>query len=86
MTQAAPGALVPSFGPPPRRHTSALTIVTMVVLGLGSLAIGVLLFLSGGPVNTVIIILLAAVSFPLLILLCFWLDRYEPEPPRYRIA
>jgi protease PrsW len=29
---------------------------------------------------------LAAVSFPLLIMLCFWLDRYEPEPARYRIA
>jgi RsiW-degrading membrane proteinase PrsW (M82 family) len=30
--------------------------------------------------------LLAAVSFPLLILICFWLDRYEPEPARYQLA
>jgi RsiW-degrading membrane proteinase PrsW (M82 family) len=29
---------------------------------------------------------LAAISFPLLILVCFWLDRYEPEPGRYRLA
>jgi RsiW-degrading membrane proteinase PrsW (M82 family) len=70
----------------PRRRHSALTIVTMVVLGLGSLLIAVLLLLSGGPLDAVVTILLAAVSFPLLILLAFWLDRYEPEPARYRIA
>jgi hypothetical protein len=29
---------------------------------------------------------IAALSFPLLILVCFWLDRYEPEPGRYRLA
>ena len=28
----------------------------------------------------------AAISFPLLILILFWLDRYEPEPARYRLA
>ncbi len=58
----------------------------MAVLGLGSLVIAFLLLLSGGPVDAVITVFLAAVSFPLLIMLCFWLDRYEPEPARYRIA
>ncbi|HEX8510228.1 MAG TPA: PrsW family intramembrane metalloprotease, partial [Propionibacteriaceae bacterium] len=80
-----PAALVP-LSAPARRRTSALTIITMVVLGLGSLVIAVLLLLSGGPVDAVLTTFLAAVSFPLLIALCFWLDRYEPEPTRYRIA
>ena len=69
-----------------RRRRSPLTWVTMVVLGLGALVIGVLVVLSGGPVPTLIITLLAAISFPLLILVLFWLDRYEPEPARYRLA
>jgi len=71
---------------PVRRRVSVLTVVTMLVLGLGSLLIAFLLFVSGGPVDAVVTVVLAAVSFPLLILLCFWLDRYEPEPARYRIA
>lgn len=82
----SPLALVPAVNVPRRRSTSALTIVTMVVLGVGSLLIAVLLMLSGGPVPAVVTTFLAAVSFPLLIALCFWLDRYEPEPTRYRIA
>ncbi|MFP5282561.1 MAG: PrsW family intramembrane metalloprotease, partial [Actinomycetes bacterium] len=69
-----------------RRRRSALTVVTMSTLGLGALAIAVLVLLTGGPVAGVVTTLLAAVSFPLLILLCFWLDRYEPEPARYRVA
>jgi RsiW-degrading membrane proteinase PrsW (M82 family) len=72
--------------PAPRRKRSALAIVTMVVLGLGSLAVAVLIFISGGPVGGAVTILLAAVSFPLMIWLLFWLDRYEPEPGRYRLA
>ena len=87
MSQPAssPRALVP-VAAPPRRRVSALTVVTMVILGLGSLLIAILIFVSGGPVDAVVTVGLAAVSFPLLILLCFWLDRYEPEPARYRIA
>jgi RsiW-degrading membrane proteinase PrsW (M82 family) len=69
-----------------RRRTSALTWVTMIVLGVGALVIALLLLLTGGPVAAVVTTLLAAVSFPLLIAVCFWLDRYEPEPGRYRLA
>ncbi len=69
-----------------RRRFSPLTWVAMVVLGLGGLVIAVLLFLVGGAAGSVITTLLAAVSFPLLIAVCFWLDRYEPEPGRYRLA
>jgi len=69
-----------------RERRSALTWVTMIVLGLGALVIGVLLLLTGGPGATVLTTFMAACSFPLLILICFWLDRYEPEPGRYRLA
>jgi protease PrsW len=69
-----------------RRRRSPLTWVTMIVLGLGALLIGILVVLSGGPIPTLITTVLAAISFPLLILILFWLDRYEPEPARYRLA
>ncbi|MBP2418868.1 PrsW family intramembrane metalloprotease [Microlunatus capsulatus] len=85
------GAPVPvrPAGPPPellRRRSSVLTRVTMAVLGVGALLIAVLVVVFGGPVAAVVTTLLAAVSFPLLIWVCFWLDRYEPEPGRYRLA
>ena len=79
MAPVAPAALL-------RRPRSALTWVTVVVLGLGGLAIAILIFLLGGPAGALIATLLAALSFPLMILICFWLDRYEPEPARYRLA
>jgi protease PrsW len=69
-----------------RRRRSPLTWVTMIVLGLGALAIAILIVLSGGPVPALITTLLSAISFPLVILVLFWLDRYEPEPARYRLA
>jgi protease PrsW len=75
----APAALL-------RRPRSALTWVTTIVLGLGGLLIAILIFLLGGPAGALIATLLAAVSFPVMILVCFWLDRYEPEPARYRLA
>ena len=79
MVPVAPAALL-------RRPRSALTWVTTIVLGLGGLMIAILIFLLGGPVGALIATLLAAVSFPLMILICFWLDRYEPEPAGYRFA
>ncbi len=69
-----------------RRRSSVLARVTMAVLGLGALGIAVLVVAFGGPLAAVVTTLLAAVSFPLLIWVCFWLDRYEPEPGRYRLA
>jgi RsiW-degrading membrane proteinase PrsW (M82 family) len=79
MVPVAPAALL-------RRPRSALTWFTMIVLGLGGLMIAILIFLLGGPTGALIATLLAAVSFPVLILICFWLDRYEPEPAGYRLA
>jgi RsiW-degrading membrane proteinase PrsW (M82 family) len=69
-----------------RRRSSVLTRVTMAVLGVGALLIAALVVLLGGPIAAVVTTLLAAISFPLLIWVCFWLDRYEPEPGRYLLA
>lgn len=85
------------YGPPPlgrpgppayllKQPRSALTWVTMVVLGLGALVIATLLTLIGGPGLVAVVTFLAALAFPLVILVVFWLDRYEPEPGRYRLA
>ena len=79
MPPVAPAALL-------RRPRSALTWVTVIVLGLGGLLIAILILLLGGPTGALIATLLAAVSFPVMIFICFWLDRYEPEPARYRLA
>ncbi len=78
---------VPPIPPQLLHHRrSPLTWVTMIVLSLGGLVIAILIVLTGGPVPTLITTLLAAISFPLLVLVLFWLDRYEPEPTRYRLA
>src|SRR4029450_1426177 len=79
MVPVAPAALL-------RRPRSALTWVTTIGLGLGGLMIAILIFLLGGPVGALIATLLAAVSFPVLILICFCLHRYEQEPAGYRPA
>ncbi len=83
-----PRPAMPPVAPPALLHRprSALTWVTVIVLGLGGLLIAILIFLLGGPAGALIATLLAAVSFPVMILICFWLDRYEPEPVRYRLA
>ncbi len=76
-------------GPPPallKRPRSALTWVTTIVLSLGALVIAVLLTLVGGPGPVVLVTFLAALAFPAVVAIVFWLDRYEPEPARYRLA
>jgi RsiW-degrading membrane proteinase PrsW (M82 family) len=70
----------------PRQRRSRLTVVTVVVLGVALLLVAVLLLLSGDPLPLLVSTVAAAVSFPLLIWFFFWLDRWEPEPARYRWA
>ncbi len=71
---------------PPRPRTSVLAVVTMIVLGLVAIAVAVLLVINSSPIPVVIAAASSAIAFPLLIAFCFWLDRYEPEPGRYRLA
>ncbi|MGH3383839.1 MAG: PrsW family intramembrane metalloprotease [Nocardioidaceae bacterium] len=77
-----------SVQPPsmPRRRRSWLLIVTTALLGLGAVAIAVLIVRAGSPTAAVVGVLLAALPVPLLIGFYLWLDRYEPEPVRYLAA
>lgn len=78
------GAVVP---PALLRHPrSALTWVTTVVLGLGALVIAGIFVAFGGLGPVALVTFLAALAFPVILLVVFWLDRYEPEPARYRLA
>lgn len=74
--------------PPALLHQrrSALTWVAIVVLGLGALVIAGIFVASAGPGPFALVTFLAALAFPLILLVIFWLDRYEPEPTRYRLA
>ncbi len=78
------GAVVP---PALLRHPrSALTWVTTAVLGVGALVIAGLFVAFGGLGPVALVTFLAALAFPVILLVIFWLDRYEPEPGRYRLA
>lgn len=70
----------------PRGPRSKLTRLSVAFLGLALVLVVVLLLMVGGPRPVLISALAAAVSFPLLIWFFFWLDRWEPEPARYRWA
>lgn len=69
-----------------QRPRSRLTVLSVAILGLALVLVVLLLLMVGGPRPVLISALAAAVSFPLLIWFFFWLDRWEPEPARYRWA
>lgn len=86
-----PAGPVPGGGlavPPALLHhrRSKLTWVTIIVLGLGALVIAAIFVVVAGPGPFALVTFLAALAFPLILLVIFWLDRYEPEPARYRLA
>ena len=70
----------------PRGPRSRLTVLTAAGLGLALVLVVILVLIVGGPLPVLVSALVAAVSFPLLIWFFFWLDRWEPEPARYRWA
>ena len=69
-----------------RHRRTALSWVSVVVLGLGALVIAGIFVAIAGPGPFALVAFLAALAFPLILLVIFWLDRYEPEPARYRLA
>jgi protease PrsW len=86
-----PAGRLPAGGlvvPPALLHhrRSALTWVAIGVLGLGALVIAGIFVAYAGPGPFVLVTFLAALAFPLILLVIFWIDRYEPEPTRYRLA
>lgn len=70
----------------PQRRRSRLTVVAIVGLGLALLLVVVLLLVVDDTLPLLVSALAASISFPLLIWFFLWLDRWEPEPARYRWA
>ncbi|WP_082534232.1 PrsW family intramembrane metalloprotease [Marmoricola sp. Leaf446] len=63
-----------------RRSSAAFTVVVSVVMLVGALVMGLVLFLSGTPGALAVGLVLAALPVAPLIGVYMWLDRYEPEP------
>lgn len=70
----------------PRQQRSRLTVIAMIALGAALLLVLVFLLFAGGPLPVLVSTFASAVCFPLLVWFFFWLDRWEPEPARYRWA
>lgn len=84
--QAIPTALPKHPDPFKQRGRTLLTIL-FVVIALIGVAAGVLISLSAGePEGAGLSITFAMLPLPFLWWLYWWLDRYEPEPRRYKFA
>lgn len=70
------------MSPSPRRESIAFTLTVSVLVGVGAVAMLVLLAFSGAPSITLLATVLAAIPVVPLVLCYLWLDRYEPEPKR----
>lgn len=70
----------------PARRRSWLVVLASLVLGLGAVAVAVLIVLFGGPEAALVGFVLAAIPVPFLVAAYLWLDRYEPEPWRYLVS
>lgn len=100
VTSATPGDQVPSAAAPaqpqgglpryrdtPRqRGRLVLVIVFAVVAVAGLVGIGFFAANAGDASGAGLSVLYALVPLPLLWFVYWWLDRYEPEPRRYKLA
>lgn len=85
-TQAAPGALPPYTEAFRQRGRTLLVVLVGLVAVVGVVG-GVLFSLQADDaIGASLSITYALIPLPLLWLAYWWLDRYEPEPRRYKIA
>ena len=78
---------LPRYRETPRQRGRVLLIVLVwvtAIVGVGGA--GVLAASAGTPEGAGVALLLALVPLPLLWFVYWWLDRYEPEPRRYKLA
>lgn len=71
---------------PARRDSVVFTVVVSVLVGLGAIAMLLVLALSGAPGTLALATVLAALPVGPLVACYLWLDRYEPEPRRLLAA
>ena len=78
---------MPKYRETPRQRGRALLLIGFVLIALIGIAGGMAIsFSAGDPEGAGLSILFAFIPLPLLWLSYWWLDRYEPEPRRYKFA
>ncbi|WP_332666569.1 PrsW family intramembrane metalloprotease [Aeromicrobium sp.] len=90
MTDATTAAIPPTL-PKYReairqRGRTALIVLFIVVAIVGVAAAAWIAWRAGDPAGSGLSILFAVIPLPLLWFVYWWLDRYEPEPRRYKLA
>jgi protease PrsW len=86
-TAAAIPAALPKYREPIRQRGRTALVVLFILVALAGIAGGVVISLSAGdPAGAGLSILYALIPLPVLWLVYWWLDRYEPEPRRYKFA
>ncbi|MGA8988484.1 PrsW family intramembrane metalloprotease [Aeromicrobium sp.] len=86
-TAAAIPAALPRYREPFRQRGRVPLISLFVLIAVAGIAGGVAIsFSAGDPEGAGLSILFAIIPLPLLWLAYWWLDRYEPEPRRYKFA
>lgn len=69
-----------------QRGRTALIVLFIAVAIVGVGAAAWIAWRAGDPAGSGLSILFAVIPLPLLWLVYWWLDRYEPEPRRYKLA
>ncbi|WP_162891097.1 PrsW family intramembrane metalloprotease [Aeromicrobium sp. A1-2] len=86
-TAAAIPAALPKYREPFRQRGRVALIVLFVLIAIAGIAGGAAIsFSAGDPEGAGLSVMFAIVPLPLLLLAYWWLDRYEPEPRRYKFA
>jgi RsiW-degrading membrane proteinase PrsW (M82 family) len=85
-TAAIPPAL-PKYREPIRQRGRTALIVLFTLIAIAGVVGAVVISLSADdPEGSALSILFAIIPLPLLLFVYWWLDRYEPEPRRYKFA
>lgn len=69
-----------------QRGRTALIVLFILVAIAGVVGAAFIAWSAGDPAGSGLSILFAIIPLPLLWLVYWWLDRYEPEPRRYKLA
>ncbi len=87
VTETPIPARMPKYRETPRQRGRALLLIGFIVIGVVGVVGGTAIsFGAGDPEGAGLSILFAFIPLPALWLAYWWLDRYEPEPRRYKFA
>lgn len=81
-----PDALSPYVDPFRQRGHTLLVVVFSILAVVGVAGTFILSVSAGEPTGSGLALLYAMLPVPVLVGCFFWLDRYEPEPLRYKLA